>query len=288
MVRFMRNIYFRAVAIALIISFITTDISWACPQCGTGNSSTLATQSIFQQNMITEAAEKYRGSILADSNLLGSVYSIARYLLGDADAGIDPLPIKYMEEMLTAELGSALNGIDLSKVTLTDGVAYIPFVKGDKKHILQIALKGNKSFMSLSGYEWPVFDKYVVKDLPEDYSHVSAAQPMTKSFPADSTPDASSGSGQTSPANPLSMKRIKPAGINDEYIQIKTAHKREVIIKNLSSVLKNGVPDSFVKDFVDGMPNEHLERAAIARLVNEIVFSYLMFNSSSHLSVISI
>ncbi|RKY41050.1 MAG: hypothetical protein DRP85_07295, partial [Candidatus Makaraimicrobium thalassicum] len=113
--------------------------------------------------------------MFSDAGMLASVLSIGGYLLGDPEKNTKPLPLEHLESVMKNELGSALTGIDASKVVDKDGVVLIPYTKADKKYIIQIALKNTLSAQDLAGYEWVISDKYAVKILPEDYKEPEPA-----------------------------------------------------------------------------------------------------------------
>ncbi len=155
-------------SIFLTISFITLDIAQVYPQEHVSRSDSLAAQSLFQQQMMTEDAQRFRETVFSDVNLSASISSIARYLLGDLEEDTKPLPIKYMSSTLTAELGKALGGIDLSGVTIADGIVLIPYERYGQRYVIKIALRNNPAFTNMPGCEWPVLDKYAIKVLPAD------------------------------------------------------------------------------------------------------------------------
>ncbi|MFH1552889.1 MAG: hypothetical protein ABID83_04545 [Candidatus Omnitrophota bacterium] len=176
------RILFKVVSMVVIVSFITLDVSRACPY-EPAECNNVAAQSVFQQQMMLEYAQKFRESLFFDANILGSVLSIAGYLLGDAEKNINPLPMEHLEAVMKNELGEALAGIELSKVVDRDGVVLIPFVKDDKRNIIQMALKNNLSAQDLAGYEWVISDKYAVKVLSEDYKEPASEQAIAEEEP---------------------------------------------------------------------------------------------------------
>ncbi len=151
---------FRIISLVLIAAFITLDVSWAYPPESNAQTSTLATPSLLQQQPVDI---RFQQSIFSQAALLGSVCSIGKYLLEDKQ------PLKYLDQVLSKELGEAVKGIDLSRVTVKDGVVLIPYEINSIKRIIRIALKDSVSSKDLTGYEWVVADKYVIKDLPEEY-----------------------------------------------------------------------------------------------------------------------
>ena len=68
-----------------------------------------------------------------------------------------------MDQVLSAELGKAVEKIDLSRVIVKDGVILVPCEIKGKKIIIQIAPKDSPAAKNLVGYEWPIYDKYVIK-----------------------------------------------------------------------------------------------------------------------------
>ncbi|MCX5679001.1 MAG: HEAT repeat domain-containing protein [Candidatus Omnitrophica bacterium] len=175
--------FFKIICFALVITFISLDISYAYPAEHTAQNSTLATPSVFQTQPITTHAEAFQRSMLADGNLLGTVCSIGKFLLEDG------IKLRHLARVLGEELGDAAKYVDLSRVSVTimyDGrlvkldpslsvdtpqsaVVLIPYNKDGKNGIIEIALKNNPFIDKLAGYQWVVSDKYVIKDLPADY-----------------------------------------------------------------------------------------------------------------------
>lgn len=158
---------FRIISIILITTFIAFDITWAYPSTPS-EKTTLATQGLFQQQMMTPDGAMHRDAIFSNMRLLTSVRSIGKILL------TDKVRLKYFETTLTAELGKVLvDGMDLSRVAVKDGVVLVPYVRGNKKYVIQIALKGTPQAQALKGYDWPILDKdsdiYVIKVLPAGY-----------------------------------------------------------------------------------------------------------------------
>ncbi|MDP3790576.1 MAG: radical SAM protein [Candidatus Omnitrophota bacterium] len=158
-----KRILFKTVAAILAVTFIALDIAWAYPPEHNDANSTLAVPSGLQQVPIAEHAARFQQSIFSQAELLGSVCSIGKYLLEDN------LPIKYLEQVMTAELGKAVGGIDLSRVVVKNDAVLIPCKIKNKKRVVQIALRSNVASKNLIGYEWFVSDRYVVKELPENY-----------------------------------------------------------------------------------------------------------------------
>ncbi len=150
--------FFKAICIALIATFVCLDISYAYPPQYTAQNSTLATPSVLQQQPVNEQAARLQQSVFSSGELLGSICSIAKYLL------LDRLPLKHLEQVLTAEVGAAIKKIDLSRVSVKDDVVLVPCEIRGEKRIMQVALKDNPAAKKLMGREWNTSDKYVIKD----------------------------------------------------------------------------------------------------------------------------
>ncbi len=155
---------FRIISLILITTFIALDISWAYPPDPSVRNSTLAAPSLLQQEPINDLAARRQQSTISDGTILGAVCSIAKFLLEEK------IKLKHLDQVLTRELGSAVQGMDLSRVMVQEnGVVLIPCKIEGKERIIQVALKDNAAVKDLKGREWPVLDKYVVKELPEDH-----------------------------------------------------------------------------------------------------------------------
>ncbi|OGW76822.1 MAG: hypothetical protein A3C51_04630 [Omnitrophica bacterium RIFCSPHIGHO2_02_FULL_46_20] len=198
-----KSCLFRTISLVLILTFISLDISYAYPPEYNVSNSTLATPSVLQQTPINDHAARFQQSVFSQSALIASVYDIGEYFFGNADKGVEPLPSKYAEDAMRADLGkhlsdvgteilnivpveyikkaapdklkSALDEIGFKGTLPDEGVVFILYKKGDKKFLVQIAMKDHVSSDSLPGYEWVVSDKYVVKYMPQDYK-VTVAQ----------------------------------------------------------------------------------------------------------------
>ncbi len=182
MAKMTSRLYFKVISLVLITAFIALDISWAYPPENGAQNCNLAAQPACQQQPMTLGAERFQQSVFSQAGVIGSVGTIARYLLGDPEnKDLKPLPLEHLEQVLTAELGGALTGIDLSKVMIKDGVVFVPYKRDNEDCIIQIALKDNLAARDLAGYEWVISDKYVVKRLPRDYKEpeASAMQPIS-------------------------------------------------------------------------------------------------------------
>ena len=176
--RIKRSLLFKTISIALTITFIALDISWAYPvESHNTNSSTLATPSLLQQQPVNEHAARFQQSLFSRGELLGSVCSIGKYLLEEK------LPLKHLEQVMSAELGEVARGIGLSRVTVKDGVVLIPCEVSGKKRIVQIALRDALAGSKLAGYDWLISDKYVVKELPEGSGQQDSGASQTPAAP---------------------------------------------------------------------------------------------------------
>ncbi|MCX5678999.1 MAG: UTP--glucose-1-phosphate uridylyltransferase [Candidatus Omnitrophica bacterium] len=152
---------FKALSLILISTFLSLDISYAYPPEHNANDSTLAIPSVLQQTPINEQAAQLQQTVLSQGKLLGAVCSIGKYLLEDK------LPIKYLRQVISAELGKAIEDIDLSQVTVKDGAAFIPCVINNRKRIVQLALKNSLAVKNLTGDEWAASERYTIKIAPE-------------------------------------------------------------------------------------------------------------------------
>lgn len=155
--------WFKTLALLLVLSFITLDIAWAYPSTPS-DTATLGTQALYQQQMMTEGAERFRQSVFSDRDLTVSVYSVAKCLFEDG------LPLEKLDATLTAELGDAARGVDLSKVSMADGVILMEYVRGRKSYVIQIARKDSLQSSGLIGYDFVFDNKYVIKAVPRDYA----------------------------------------------------------------------------------------------------------------------
>jgi HEAT repeat protein len=163
----------KVISCALIVTFLTLNVSWAATlDRGGAFNSDLSAQSPFQGQMMTDQAELFRQSILADIDLMTVVFSVAKCLLGDPENGTKPLSIKYLETTVTEEFGKPIENVNLSNISIKDDVILIPYEKEGKKYVIQIALNDKAHPEKLAGYEWVISDKYLVKVLPEDYTEI--------------------------------------------------------------------------------------------------------------------
>lgn len=131
----------------------------------------LAAQSPFQENMMTEAGEKFRRSLLSDMEVLKAIFCVGQYLFGDNEEGLSPLPLDYMEDVLTTRNGGPFRGVDLAGARMDKGVVIVPCANDID---IQIADARKLSKSSLRGYEWIVSDKYVVKVVPAGMENSAA------------------------------------------------------------------------------------------------------------------
>ncbi len=194
--------FFKIISTILITTFITLDISWAYPPEHNTENSTLAAPSLLQQNPINEHTARFQQSVFSQGALIASVYDIGEYFFGNTQKKIGPLPSKYAQDAIRADLGKHLSdaGTEILNIvpveyikkttpeklkvaldeigfkgTLPDeGVVFILYKNSDKKFLVQVAKNGEVSPANLPGYEWVISDKYVVKYMPQDYE---ASQP---------------------------------------------------------------------------------------------------------------
>lgn len=159
----------RGICLVLITAFITFDITWAYPpEHNSAQSSTLAIQSAFQQQMMTPAGQDFQKSLSCDVGLLISLYVIGKFLLGDLKEEVRPIPIKHLTPILTKELGGALEDIKISEVKIKNGVVVVPYsTREAKKYDIQIRLKNTISPDELSKERWVVYGDYAIKAFPK-------------------------------------------------------------------------------------------------------------------------
>ena len=235
--------FFKAICFALIVTFLTLDISYAYPAEYIARNSTVAAPSVFQEHPVTQYAEEFQRSVIEDGNLLGTVYSIGEALLEDG------LKLSYLAGVIYEELGDAnryVNPSNVRVIIMGDGVleeldpsllldtprsavVLIPYDKDGKKGIIELALKDNPLIDRLPGYKWAVSDKYLTKELPEDYkapvlrpaSEVKAEAPIR---PTVSEPVAQ--------VEALLTKSEKAKGITSKSLSI-----RAVILSSLLMML---------------------------------------------------
>lgn len=153
----LKQLFFKITASILAFIFLIADVSWASPPTQNSQDYNLAVPSRCQQQPINAETARFQQSLFSEGEVLGSVFSIAKYLFEDN------LPIGYMDQVLSAELGKAVEKIDLSRVIVKDGVILVPCEIKGKKIIIQIAPKDSPAAKNLVGYEWPIYDKYVIK-----------------------------------------------------------------------------------------------------------------------------
>ncbi|MGB3057061.1 MAG: HEAT repeat domain-containing protein, partial [Candidatus Omnitrophota bacterium] len=172
--------FLKAISIIVVVCFLSLDVAWAYPvsDIPSAGSQKLAGELPFQQDLMSMQRQEFQESLFSDMKLLLSVNSVAKFLLDD------DLPLKYLDRVLTEELGEVAEGIDLSKVKISGGVILIPYNTAEKRYILQIARKDDLSARELMGYQWVIGDKYVITALPEDYQE----SPQTEAKPQKEEP----------------------------------------------------------------------------------------------------
>ncbi|MFH1836630.1 MAG: hypothetical protein ABH862_00765, partial [Candidatus Omnitrophota bacterium] len=160
------HFYFKSISILVIIAFLSLDIAWAYPD-NPASADTLAFEVMSQPQIMDPGLATYKESMISDVNILGTSLSVARYLLGDTEEGEASLPLEHMAAVIRDELGDAAENIDLTRVSLKEGIVIIPVKKDSQKFEVQIALKNSLAADDLSGYEWLVSDKYAVRIITE-------------------------------------------------------------------------------------------------------------------------
>ncbi|GEM_PF-3042138 len=245
-----RNIIFKAISIILLMAFIALDISWASPPEIRSNNHTLATESPFQPRMITQQAGGRAQTIFLRSALLHSVYDISEYFFGNDKRGMESLPSRFAEAVITTELGKALeeagitiegivpveylrkispdklkialDGIGFKGTFPDEGVVFILYKKGDEKFLVQAALKSEVSPGDLPGYELADSDKYVVKYVPKDYALSKA-----KVIEADEAPEVTI-SGSIKEADAYRFATLTDEELLADYLNEQNIQKFEL------------------------------------------------------------
>ncbi len=159
--------FIKIISLVLIVTFVSLDISWAYPERIPVNSGKLQAELAFQPEVMDGKKREFRESLFSDIKIYLSVCAIAEYLLGDADNGAKPLPIKHLEPVLRGEIGDVAGGIDLAGVAEENGVITVPVMLGEKKGKILIAKRKGLSVKELAGYQEMLSDKYVIKLVPE-------------------------------------------------------------------------------------------------------------------------
>lgn len=142
----------KIICVLLACTFIIADISWAYPTDKSAVSHTLAVETGFQS-----------GALSGPAGRTELFLHIGKYLLGDPEHSVRPLPLEHMEYCVTEELGQPNNGVDLRGVKLEDGIVIIPYTNGNKRYDVRIALKETPQAGAIQGHELKVSEVYTVK-----------------------------------------------------------------------------------------------------------------------------
>jgi len=183
-----RRLWLRAVASFVVVSFMMLDIAMADPFQPAGPNRLLATPDRFSDPDMAQSL-KIRGGLLALS------LDIAKYVYGDAERKVGPLPIRLLEGVLRCPkygFSGSLDGVDLSRVTLYDkergvalneissngeGIVLLPFTKGGSRFIIQVAPRDNPNAAGMSGREiGGISQEFVVKVVRETRRNGQAVQ----------------------------------------------------------------------------------------------------------------
>ena len=185
------NWIIRIISYVVLISFLNLQVSYAYPIAPLIGKN-LSVESSFSLSSMSQEADKFKGTILEDVQLLSSVLFIGKCLLGDIDKGEESIPIKYFEpiiqnilpngffdkinlekvvpievlrEQKKEEFAQALEELGLTDLMPEEGVVFIPVqAKHGDKYLIEIAHKDKVSSDRLAGYELPsISDKYLVK-----------------------------------------------------------------------------------------------------------------------------
>lgn len=158
MTTFKQCSFTKIISSILVFTFLCLDISFAYPDSFKASSSTLATPSLLQQNPVDPQSAR---SVLSEGEIRGSLLSIAKFLIEDG------MPIKYLERVMSAELGSKVENIDLSGVTVNNGVVSIKYRISGKERTFLVALKDSLAAKGLTGRDLAASDRYVINELDE-------------------------------------------------------------------------------------------------------------------------
>lgn len=164
---------FKAICLAVAFLFCINTICWAYPDTIQTMSDTLSGQSVFQPVMFSPEAENFKNSIFSEADTLTTTLTAAQYLLGDPDKDLGRMPLEHLEGVVGSALEKAdlkSENIDLSHVYYhpeTSKIVLLPYTTSGKRHVIQVARKDDTPEKMLTGYDWLISDKYVVKVLPE-------------------------------------------------------------------------------------------------------------------------
>jgi hypothetical protein len=204
----MKNfLWFKTIAIVLIMTFLLLDVAWAHPSDPVIQSQNLSGQAAFQQTMMTDQASRFQNTLFNDIKLLSAVESVAKYLFEEKEKGVEALTLERMEGVLSGQIDSEfLKGIDLSKASIKDGIALIHYKRDDKTYVIEVAQKDAVGADKLLGYDWNISDKYVAKVVPVNFKQELAGPAAVKAapLPAPQTPVVAepSKTPDTEPAKP--------------------------------------------------------------------------------------
>ena len=149
--------WFKMVSLVLVVSLICLDVSWAQSANVSEMPQKLSAELPFQAEIMDEGKEAFRESLFSDIKLLASIETIAKYLLEEKH------PLNHMQSVIAREIGSVADGIDLSRVTVKDGVVSIPLQRNNEKSLIQIAVKDGIAPEEASSGEWIESGRYVIR-----------------------------------------------------------------------------------------------------------------------------
>ena len=78
MLKMTKYLWFKAICITLVISFISLDIAWAHPDNNAAATNCLGAPLVGQVNPVTPQAAALRDSVLRDVNLMGAILYISK------------------------------------------------------------------------------------------------------------------------------------------------------------------------------------------------------------------
>ena len=136
-----QNSFFKIISIILIISFLVMDISWANPDFGKTQTTTLAIPSMFSNNMTIPSSMEAKFTPMEKAGFLFSIRNIGDYFFGVADnIAIDRenFVAGVMRSELKADKIDIAPGIDLDSIKFENGIVYVPYQTGNKDYVITI------------------------------------------------------------------------------------------------------------------------------------------------------
>ena len=181
------NTFFKVISIILIISFIVMDITWANPEIGKTQTTTLAVPSMFDNNMGVTNVLLSELSPMERAGLLFSLQDIGDYFFRVSD-NVAKDRENYVADVMRRELKvkglDIAPGIDLDSIRFEDGVVYIQY---KDQQLYQIAKKGTFQAKKLEGEIFPS-QNYVIKVISKNSKLPVNSQTAKKEAPVVNEP----------------------------------------------------------------------------------------------------